>query len=62
LKGRTVKNPQTGMNIELPGKVTGKVKIIFTGGDPQNEYSIVEFIEGDMDAKNLNNYFIKQIK
>jgi curli biogenesis system outer membrane secretion channel CsgG len=27
LKGRTVKNPQTGMNIELPGKVTGKVKI-----------------------------------
>jgi curli biogenesis system outer membrane secretion channel CsgG len=62
LKGRTVKNPQTGMNIELPGKVTGKVKIIFTGGDPQNEYSIVEFIEGDMEAKNLNNYFIKQIK
>ena len=62
LKGRTVKNPQTGMNIELPGKVAGKVKIIFTGGDPQNEYSMVEFIEGDMDAKNLNNYFIKQIK
>ena len=26
------------------------------------EYSIVEFIEGDMDAKNLSNYFIKQIK
>ena len=62
LKGRSVKNPQTGMNIELPGKVSGKVKIIFTGGDPQNEFSMVEFIEGDMDAKNLNNYFIKQIK
>lgn len=62
LKGRTVKNPQTGINIELPGKVSGKVKIIFTGGDPQNEFSMVEFVEGDMDAKNLTNYFIKQIK
>ena len=62
LKGRTVKNPQTGMNIELPGKVSGKVKVEFTGGDPQNEFSMVVFTEGDMDAQNLNNYYIKQIK
>ena len=62
LKGRTVKNPQTGMNIELPGKVSGKVKVEFTGGDSQNEFSMVVFTEGDMDAGNLNNYYIKQIK
>lgn len=62
LKGRTVKNPQTGINIELPGKVTGKVKVESLEGDPQNEYSIVVFTEGDMDSKNLNNYYIKQIK
>lgn len=62
LKGRTVKNPQTGMNIELPGKVSGKVKVEFTGGDLQNEFSMVVFTEGDMDAQNLNNYYIKQIK
>ncbi|WP_395050768.1 CsgG/HfaB family protein [Flavobacterium sp.] len=63
IKGRTVKNPQTGMNIELPGKVSGKVKVEFTGGDsPQNEFSMVVFTEGDMDPQNLNNYYIKQIK
>jgi curli biogenesis system outer membrane secretion channel CsgG len=62
LKGRTVKNPQTGMNIELPGKVTGKVKVEFTGGDQQNEFTMVVFTEGDMDTQKLNNYYIKQIK
>jgi curli biogenesis system outer membrane secretion channel CsgG len=62
LKGRTVKNPQTGLNIELSGKVTGKVKVESLEGDLQNEYSVVVFTEGDMDSKNLNNYYIKQIK
>jgi curli biogenesis system outer membrane secretion channel CsgG len=62
-KGKSVKNPQTGMMIELPGKSSGKVKISFTGGEnPQNEFSMVSFIEGNIDKQNLSNYYIKEIK
>ena len=62
-KGKSVKNPQTGMLIELPGKSVGKIKIDFTGGDnPQSEFSMVSFIEGSIDPQNLSIYFIKEIK
>ena len=61
-KGKSVKNPQTGMMIELPGKIVAKVKIDFVGGEnPQNEFSMVSFTEGTIDKKNLNNYLIKEI-
>jgi curli biogenesis system outer membrane secretion channel CsgG len=62
-RGKSVKNPQTGMMIELPGKTVGKVKINFTGGDnPQDEFSMVSFSEGDIDKGNLGNYYIKEIE
>ncbi|WP_321479220.1 CsgG/HfaB family protein [uncultured Bacteroides sp.] len=62
-KGKNVKNPQTGINIELPGKAVGKVKVTAVGGDtPEAEYSIVTFIEGAIDATQLQNYFIEEIK
>jgi curli biogenesis system outer membrane secretion channel CsgG len=62
-KGKIVENPQTGMKMELPGKSVGKVKIDFVGGDnPQNEFSMVSFIEGTIDKQNLSNYFIKELK
>jgi curli biogenesis system outer membrane secretion channel CsgG len=60
-KGKTVQNPQTGMSIELPGKTVGKIQITTVGGDnPQNEYSLVTFTEGNIDKSNLNNYYIKE--
>ncbi|MDR3297344.1 MAG: CsgG/HfaB family protein [Prevotellaceae bacterium] len=62
-KGKRVKNPQTGMMIELPGKVVAKIKVDFTGGDaPQSEFSMVSFSEGSIDKQNLSNYYIKEIK
>ncbi len=62
-KGKTVKNPQTGLMIELPGKVLGKVKVVMTGGDtPESEYSIVTFTEGDIDKNNLGEYYIEEVK
>ncbi|MDK2978151.1 MAG: hypothetical protein PWP52_865 [Bacteroidales bacterium] len=62
-KGKSVKNPQTGMMMELPGKVVGKIKIDFLGGDnSQNEFSMVSFTEGEIDKQNLSNYYIKEIK
>jgi curli biogenesis system outer membrane secretion channel CsgG len=62
-KGKQIKNPQTGMMIELPGKTVGKIKIDSLGGnDLQNEFSIVSFIEGSVDKQNLNNYYIQEVK
>jgi curli biogenesis system outer membrane secretion channel CsgG len=62
-KGRSVKNPQTGMLFELPGKTVGKIKIDFLGGEnPQSEFSMVTFTEGSIDKANLSNYYIKEIK
>ena len=61
-KGKKVKNPQTGMSIELPGKKVGMVQVEYLGGEnPQNEFSIVSFISGDINKSNLTKYFIKEI-
>ncbi|MEA4983351.1 MAG: CsgG/HfaB family protein [Paludibacter sp.] len=61
-KGKSVKNPQTGMMMELPGKQVGKIKIDFTGGDnPQSEFSMVSFTDGSIDKQNLSNYYIKEL-
>jgi len=62
-KGKVVENPQTGMKIELPGKTVGKIRIDFVGGEnPENEFSMILFTEGDIDKQNLSNYYIKEIK
>ena len=60
-KGKKVKNPQTGMTIELPGKVVGEVQVDFTGGDvPENEFSMVSVNSGAVNPDELNNYYIKE--
>ena len=58
-KGRSVKNPQTGMMMELPGKSVANIEIILNGGESvENEFSIVNFINGQIDYKQLDNYYI----
>jgi len=62
-KGKQVKNPQTGMMMELPGKAVGKVQIQSTGGDPQNEYSIAAFIEGGLPSgADIGNFYVQEIR
>lgn len=57
--GRKVKNPQTGLEIELPGKIVGKIKIEATlGNTPQDEVSMAKIIEGEIDMSNLEKYRI----
>ena len=58
-KGKVVKNPQTGMNVELPGTKTGEITIISSFGDtPETELSFCSY-EGDaIDLENLVNYYI----
>ena len=63
-KGKMVKNPQTGLMIELPGKQLGTVKILSTGGDtPETEYSLVEVSTNNViDVNKLIEYYIEEIK
>jgi curli biogenesis system outer membrane secretion channel CsgG len=62
-KGRSIKNPQTGIIIELPGKIVGKVKIDSMAGETaESEYSMVSFIEGTINKDKLDNYIIKENK
>ena len=64
-KGKKVKNPQTGVMIELPGKQIGTVTVSATSGDtPETEFSFVTFT-GDgttIDAEKLTEYYIEEIK
>ena len=58
-KGKTVKNPQTGINIELPGQKVGTVTVQTTYGDtPETEISFCSYSGDDLDAENLGNYYI----
>lgn len=61
-KGKSVKNPQTGLMVELPGKKIGTVTILATGGDtPETEYSFVEVSSTTpIDTNNLLNYIIEE--
>lgn len=58
-KGRKVKNPQTGMDIELPGTLIGVVTVQASVGDtPETEISFCSYSGEDIDEQNLENYYI----
>lgn len=58
-KGKTVKNPQTGLNIELPGTKLGAVTILQSVGDtPETEVSFCSYEGEPIEAENLLNYYI----
>lgn len=62
-RGKKVKNPQTGVTFELPGKKVASVKIEMTGGDtPETEFSIVTLTQGDFDKNNFGQYYIQERK
>ena len=58
-KGKTVKNPQTGMDVELPGTKVGEVTVVSSFGDtPENELSFCTYEGEAIDVENLANYYI----
>jgi len=66
-EGKKVKNPQTNMEITLPGKKIAKIKIFTLLGDtPENEVSLCELIEGDLSSfisrKDFSGLYISQAK
>lgn len=62
-KGRKVKNPQTGLMIELPGKQIGTIRIEQTlGSSIVDELSMATVTEGEIDNEKLDSYYITEIK
>lgn len=60
-KGKIVKNPQSGMNVELPGKKIGAVTVVATLPDtkPENEISLCKYEGESLDReKLLEKYYI----
>lgn len=58
-KGKIVKNPQTGLNIELPGTKIGTITVLSSIGDtPETEISFCSYEGEALDAENLTNYYI----
>lgn len=58
-KGSTVTNPQTGMKIELPGKLVGYVTVLQSAGNtPETEISFCSYSGTDIDAEHFENYYI----
>lgn len=58
-KGRKVKNPQTGMEIELPGTLIGVVTVQLSIGDtPETEISFCSYQGQDIDEEHLDLYYI----
>ena len=65
-RGRRVKNPQTGMDVILPGKKIGQIKIDAFAGDAQDEVALASLVSGDApkseDPAAYQNYFIQEPK
>ena len=60
-KGNVVKNPQTNIDIELPGKVVGKIKVVSTvPGTEVSELSICSKLSGELPIENFSDYFVQE--
>lgn len=58
-KGKIVKNPQTGLNIELPGTKIGTITILQSMGEtPESEISICSYEGEPINTEELINYYI----
>lgn len=60
-RGKRVKNPQTGVEFELPGKKTAVIKVEMVAGDtPMTEFAIVTIVEGAFDFNSLDKYYVQE--
>lgn len=58
-RGKTVKSPQTGAEIELPGNQVATIRVISTFGENElNEGSMAEVTDGSLDGLDINTLFI----
>ncbi len=60
-KGKSVKNPQTGVMIELPGTKLGTLTVTASMGDtPETEISFCTYDGADFDKTDLTQYYLME--
>jgi len=60
-KGKLVKNPQTNLMIELPGKKIGTIQVATTvGTEPNSEVSICSPLDGQLPVKDFDNLYVQE--
>ena len=60
-KGKTVKNPQTGMRIELPGQKIATIRVVSQfGSSYTDEGSICQLLTGNITSKDLKELYVQQ--
>lgn len=60
MPGKMVKNPQTGMMIELPGTKIATIKVIGFMGKDQNELSLCSLVSGKIKSDNISKLVVKE--
>lgn len=60
LKGETIKNPQTGFDIQLPSTKVASIKVIALSGKGQNEISIATVSSGHIDTSKTSEYLVQE--
>ncbi len=59
--GRKVKNPQTGMEIELPREEIAKLRVVSFTGEGNNEVSICTLISGNISTMKTNQLIVQEL-
>ena len=61
--GQIVKSKQTGMEIKLPGKQVGTIRVIsFFGDNENNEGSICEIVSGSINSSSTAKLYVEEVK
>ena len=60
-RGKTVRNPQSGLNIELPGKELATIKVEQLSGKGENEISLCTVAKGDLTGATIDQLIVKEI-
>jgi hypothetical protein len=61
-RGKAIRNPQTGMMVELPAQLIGKVRVAsLMGSDPNNEISLCTVEVGDIPKTGFEEYYIQEL-
>ena len=60
-RGKKVKNPQTGLLIELPGTEVALIKVVDLVGEGNNEVSICRLVSGNIPALSFDQLVVQEL-
>ena len=61
-QGSTIKNPQTGLDLQLPGREVAQVQVLALAGKGNNEVTMTNVIAGNIKKNNINQYIVQQLE